>query len=41
MLRKLNAKQKPNEVEQWNKQLINYLITSGEEPYSGLESTDI
>lgn len=41
MLRKLNTKQKPNEVEQWNKQLINYLITSGEEPYSALESTDI
>ena len=40
MLDKLKAKQQPNAVEQWNIQLLEYLIAN-EEPYSAIESSDV
>ncbi len=39
MLNKLKAKNQPNEVEQWNRKLIENLIEYNE-PYSAIESTD-
>ena len=41
MLNKLKAIKQPNEVEQWNRNLIDNLLTHGNEPYTGLESTII
>ena len=39
MLNKLKAKKQPNEVERWNRKLIENLLKYNE-PYSALESTD-
>ena len=39
MLDKLKAKKQPNEVEQWNRKLIENLIEFND-PYTGIESTD-
>jgi hypothetical protein len=39
MLNKLKAKKQPNEVEQWNRRLIENIIKYNE-PFSGLASTD-
>ncbi len=39
MLNKLKAKKQPNEVEQWNRRLIENLLKYND-PYTGIESTD-
>ena len=39
MLNKLKAKKQPNEVERWNRKLIENLLKYND-PYTGLESTD-
>ena len=39
MLNKLKAKKQPNEVEQWNKRLLENMIKYNE-PFTGIESTD-
>ena len=38
MLNKLKAKKQPNEVEQWNRRLIENMLKYNE-PFTGLEST--
>ena len=39
MLNKLKAKKQPNEVEKWNRKLIENLLKYND-PYTGLASTD-